>query len=149
TKTKDTSSFKTEIITVGDTLFYSKGFAVLEKINSRNNIPGLGFSPNDSASVATLKVFAKTESIYTIETLLINKGGVDMPHPDTLAAENLVIQLQKIKGDKAEFGIKESLKAYKFPFINLLWLGTIIMVTGIVMSMVHRIRLNRNGMQKI
>ncbi|HVE62016.1 MAG TPA: hypothetical protein VNA26_09360, partial [Chitinophagaceae bacterium] len=157
TKSKDTSSFKTESITVGDTLFYSKGFAVLEKINSRNNIPGLGFSPNDSASVATLKVFAKTESIYTLETLLINKGGVDMPHPDTLAAENLVIQLQKIKGDKAEFGIKESdavmqyvtLKAYKFPFINLLWLGTIIMVTGIVMSMVHRIRLNRNGAQKI
>jgi cytochrome c-type biogenesis protein CcmF len=156
-KSKDTSTFKIESITAGDTLFYSKGFAVLEKINSRNNVPGAGLSPSDSASVATLKVFAKTGSIYTIEPLLINKAGVAMPYPDTLAAENLVIQLQKLSGNKAEFGIMESdaimqyvtLKAYKFPFINMLWLGTIIMVTGIMMSMIRRIRLNRNGLQKI
>lgn len=94
-KSKDTSTFKTEAIAVGDTLFYSRGFAVLEKINSRNNVPGAGLSPSDSASVATLKIFAKTGSIYTIEPLLINKAGVAMPYPDTLAAESLVIQLQK------------------------------------------------------
>ncbi len=61
-KSKDTSTFKIESITAGDTLFYSKGFAVLEKIISRNNVPGAGLSPSDSASVATLKVFAKTGS---------------------------------------------------------------------------------------
>jgi cytochrome c-type biogenesis protein CcmF len=156
-KSKDTSTFKTENIAVDDTLFYSKGFAVLEKITSRNNVPTAGFSPSDSASIATLKVFAKTGSIYTIEPLLINKAGVALPYPDTLASESLVIQLQKITGNKAELGVKESdgvmqyvtLKAYKFPFINILWLGTIIMVTGIMMSMVRRMSLNRNGLQKI
>jgi cytochrome c-type biogenesis protein CcmF len=52
-------------------------------------------------------------------------------------------------------GIKESttvmeyvtLKAYKFPFINLLWLGVIITATGLMVSMVRRIRLNRAGNQ--
>jgi cytochrome c-type biogenesis protein CcmF len=33
-----------------------------------------------------------------------------------------------------------TLKAYKFPMINLLWLGTLIMVAGFLMSMWHRIR---------
>ncbi len=48
-------------------------------------------------------------------------------------------------------GIKETdtilqyltLKAYKFPYINLLWLGVIITVTGIIISLVRRIRLNQ------
>jgi cytochrome c-type biogenesis protein CcmF len=81
-----------------------------------------------------------------------------MPYPDTVTAENLVVQLQKVNGPKGvELGIKESdaimqyvtLKAYKFPFINILWLGTLIMVVGLIMSMVRRIKLNRNGLQKI
>jgi cytochrome c-type biogenesis protein CcmF len=156
-KTKDTSTFKTETVTIGDTVFYSKGFAVVEKVSSRNNIPGAGLLPTDSASVATIKVFAKSESIYTIEPLLINKGGNQMPYPDTIAAESLVLQLQKVKGNQVELGIKESdsvmqyltLKAYKFPMINLLWLGTIIMVIGFAMSTIRRVQMNRNKLQKI
>lgn len=157
TKAKDTATFRTESLEVGDTLFYSKGFIVFENLTSRNNIPNPTFKATDSASVAKLKVIAKTQSIYTMEPLLINKGGTLMPFPDTLAAENLVVQLQKVGTNKIELGIKESdsimqyvtLKAYKFPFINVLWLGIIIMVAGITMSMVQRIRTNRNRLLKI
>ncbi len=151
---EDTSTFRTDTLSVGDTIFYSKGFAVLEKLASRDNIPDAGFSPTDSASVATIKVFAQSESIYTIEPLLINKGGNLMAYPDTVTAESLVLQLQKVNSSNVEIGIKESdsimqyvtLKAYKFPFINLLWLGTILMVTGFGMSMVRRVQMNRNRM---
>jgi cytochrome c-type biogenesis protein CcmF len=31
-----------------------------------------------------------------------------------------------------------TLKAYKFPFINLVWLGTILTVIGFLVSMFHR-----------
>jgi len=156
-KAKDTSTFKTETVNVGDTVFYSKGFAVLENVTTRDNLPGANFSPNDSASVATIKIFAKTESIYTIEPLLINKGGNLMSFPDTVAAESLVMQVQKVNGNKVELGIKESdsimqyitLKAYKFPFINFLWLGTIIMVAGFTMSTIRRVQMNRSNLQKI
>ncbi len=80
-----------------------------------------------------------------------------MAYPDTVTAESLVLQLQKVNSSSVEIGIKESdsimqyvtLKAYKFPFINLLWLGTILMVTGFGMSMVRRVQMNRNRMQKI
>jgi len=47
-----------------------------------------------------------------------------------------------------EIGVKEStavldfvtLKAYEFPYINVLWLGILVMVIGIVMSIVQRVR---------
>jgi len=80
-----------------------------------------------------------------------------MPFPDTVTAESLVIQVQKVNGSQVELGIKESdsvmqyitLKAYKFPMINLLWLGTILMVIGFMMSVIRRVQVNRNTLQKI
>ncbi|MBA2328487.1 MAG: cytochrome c biogenesis protein CcsA [Flavisolibacter sp.] len=156
-KNKDTASFRTETIKVGDTLFYSKGYAVLDNINSRDNIPQPGFKPTDSATIATLKVYAKSQSLFTMEPLLVNKGGQLSSYPDTLIAENLVVQLQNIRGNEAEFGIKESdsvmqyvtLKAYNFPYINLLWLGILIMVVGLIMSTIRRVQLNRVPVHKI
>jgi cytochrome c-type biogenesis protein CcmF len=156
-KNQDTASFRPQSVAVGDTLFYSKGYAVLESLTSRDNIPQPGFDPGDSASVASLKVYAKTGSEYTLQSLLINKGGNYLTSPDTLTAENLVVQLQKVSGNIAELGIKESntimqyltLKAYKFPFINLVWLGTLIMVTGFFIAMFRRIQTNRSSLRKI
>jgi cytochrome c-type biogenesis protein CcmF len=156
-KTKDTSTFRKQEVKTGDTIFYSKGFAVLESIDTKGNIPQAGFAPGDSASVASIKVFAKTSSIYTLQPLLINKGGTLMSFPDTATAENLVIQIEKLTPRGAELGIKESdslmkyvtLKAYKFPFINLVWLGTIVMVTGVFISLVRRVKLNKRYLSKI
>jgi cytochrome c-type biogenesis protein CcmF len=156
-KNQDTASFKPQSVSVGDTLFYSKGYAVLESLTSRDNIPQPGFNPGDSASVASLKVYAKTGSEYTLQSLLINKNGNYLTSPDTLTAENLVVQLQKVSGNIAELGIKESntimqyltLKAYRFPFINLVWLGTLIMVTGFFIAMFRRIQTNRSSLKKI
>jgi cytochrome c-type biogenesis protein CcmF len=77
-----------------------------------------------------------------------------MSLPDTLIAESLVLQLQQVNPDNSiKLGIKESnavmdyitLKAYKFPFIRLLWLGVVVTAIGILMSMVRRIQLNRSS----
>ncbi|HWJ26154.1 MAG TPA: cytochrome c-type biogenesis CcmF C-terminal domain-containing protein, partial [Flavisolibacter sp.] len=150
-KTKDTASFIPRNVKVGDTVFYSKGFAVLEDLKSVKNIPDPNFGPNDSATVATIKVMAKTSSIYTTKPILITKGGELYAQPDTILPENLIFQLQKVNGNHAELGVKETdsllqyvtLKAYKFPFIILVWMGTIIMVVGFLVSMRRRIITNR------
>ena len=72
--------------------------------------------------------------------------------PDTVQAEGIILQLQNVNADKTfEIGIKESdsllkyvtLKAYRFPFIYLLWFGVYITAFGILLSMVRRISLNR------
>jgi cytochrome c-type biogenesis protein CcmF len=148
---EDTTTFKTKELAVGDTLFYSKGFFVLEDLSSTKDVPGVQFGANDSASVATVKVFSKTSSIYTVKPTVINMKGDVFSKPDTIVQESLVLQLQKVDNKKASIGVKESdavmqyvtLKAYKFPFINVLWLGTILMVIGFLISMVWRIQTNR------
>ena len=101
--------------------------------------------------VDNLKVVSKTSSIYTIKPTIIDIGGDPYAKMDTLTQESLVFQVQKVQGQTLSLGIKESdsilqyvtLKAYKFPYINLLWLGTIIMVLGFLISMARRMETNK------
>lgn len=150
-KNKDTATFRNVTLRQGDSLFYSRGFITLEKILSREGIPVAGFSKDDKATIASLKIHSFNQTSYEAEALMIEREGNRYSMPDTVMAESLIIQLNKVEGDVAELGLKESsaileyvtLKAYKFPFINLLWGGIIITAIGIVMSMVRRIRVNR------
>lgn len=152
-KNKDTASFRPQNLKKGDTAFYSNGYYILEDLTIQTNIPAGGLAPNDKVFTATIKVFSKNNTSYTSKPFLVNKGGNLYPIQDTVTSENLIFQLNKTDGNTAEFGVKESnsimqyitLKAYKFPFINLLWAGVIIMVTGIIISIVRRVQLNRSG----
>jgi len=145
-KTEDTASFKPVDLEVGDTSFYSNGYLVLQQLNSGKTVPGIELGLNDSVTVATVKITSKDSTSYTTHALLLNKDGGTFPYPDTVISESLVLQLQKVQGNQAQLGVKESnavlkyvtLKAYKFPFINLVWLGTILIVTGFFISALHR-----------
>ena len=156
-KNKDTAQFQNKLMKEGDSLFYSKGFIILEKLVSKDHIPNQGFSPEDVATVATFKIHSQNNSTYTAAPLLINQNGNLFSLPDTVTSENIILRINKIENDKVETGIKESntvmqyvtLKAYKFPFINILWLGIIITATGIIISMVRRIQLNRLKADKL
>jgi cytochrome c biogenesis factor len=153
-KQEDTTTFKTKLLKPGDSLFYSKGFIILKDVIKEDNLPVDIFGKDGSVHDAPLKIYSKTGSIFSVTSKLVFVKGQYLPIPDTIIAENLVLQLQKVNPDKSvELGVKESnavmeyvtLKAYKFPFINVLWAGIIITAIGILMSMVRRIRLNRSG----
>ncbi|MFI5187205.1 MAG: cytochrome c biogenesis protein CcsA [Chitinophagales bacterium] len=151
-KNKDTASFRPQSLKKGDTAFYSNGYYVLEDVSTQTNIPTGGLAPDDKVYLATIKVFSKNNTSYTSKPFLINKGDNFFPVQDSVISENLVFQLNKVSEDHIELGVKESnsllqyitLKAYNFPFINLLWAGVIIMVTGIIISIARRIQLNRS-----
>lgn len=151
---KDTATFRNTSMKPGDSLFYSNGFILMGDVTTEDSLPPTIFGPNDSLYLAAFKVYAKTGSIYSVTSKLAYTKGEYLAVPDTITAESLVLQLQKRNPDRTmEVGIKESnavmkyvtLKAYKFPFINLLWLGVIVTAIGILMSMIHRIQLNRNS----
>ena len=151
-KTKDTTTFRPNELQPGDTLFYSSGFIIYQEITQKEDLPVDLFGPNGSLHEAYLKVHSKTGSIYTIAPKLAVAKGIEMALPDTVLAESIILQLQKINPDKSiTLGIKESnavmdyitLKAYKFPYIRLLWFGVVITAIGILISMVRRIQLNR------
>ena len=134
----------------GDSIFYSKGFAILEKLDFHDSIPLAGFEAGDRATMATLKVYSFNKTSYTSRPWLVEKKGVFFAQPDTVISESIILQINSAGSGMANIGIKESntvmefvtLKAYKFPFINVLWAGIIITAIGIIISMVRRIRLN-------
>jgi cytochrome c-type biogenesis protein CcmF len=152
-KNQDTASFRQKILKRGDTAFYSGGYYILEDVTTQDHIPTGGLAPDDKVSVATIKVVSKNNQTYTVKPILIEKDRTPLPMRDSVIVENLFFELRKVEPAQVELGVKESntvlpyvtLKAYKFPFINLVWLGVIIMVTGIIISMVRRIRLNAAG----
>ena len=152
-KNKDTASFKPKSLKKGDTAFYSNGFYVLENVIAKDNIPTGGLSPTDKVFMATVKVYSKNNTSYVSQPLLIDKSENLFPVQDTVMSENLIFRLDRVDSDKIQLGVKESnsvmhyitLKAYKFPFINLVWAGVIIMVTGIAISIVRRVQLNKSS----
>ena len=154
-KKGDTITIKPNNLRPGDSLFYSSGFIILQEVKkSTDSLPVELFGKNGSLHEARLKIHSKTGSVYSIAPKLAVAKGEILALPDTLIAESLILQLQKVNADSSiVLGVKESnsvmdyitLKAYKFPFINLLWAGVIITAIGITISMVRRIRLNRNG----
>jgi cytochrome c-type biogenesis protein CcmF len=153
-KQKDTATFRTKHLKQGDSLFYSNGFIVLQNILIRDSLPVDVFGANGRLYETPLKIYSKTGSIYSVTPKLAFAKGSFLALPDTITAESLVLQLQNVSPDKSiELGVKESnsvlkyvtLKAYKFPFINVLWAGIIITAIGILMSMIRRISLNRGA----
>jgi len=149
---KDTASFKPYVRKAGDTIFYSKGFITLNSPVRRDSVPRELFGEGGYLTELPLVVHAKTGSNYTLTSRLANAQNGIFAIPDTLHAEGLIIQLQQVNPDKSvEVGVKESdallkyvtLKAYRFPFILLLWAGVYITAMGILISMVRRIQLNR------
>jgi cytochrome c-type biogenesis protein CcmF len=152
-KNQDTASFKSNKVKEGDSIFYSRGYIILEKLTTKDNMPFKGFQPGDKATVANLKIYSFNKTSYSAEPLLINQKGNLFAMPDTVVSESLIVKINNVSGDglQADIGIKESsaileyvtLKAYKFPFINVLWFGIIVTAIGIIISMVRRIQLNR------
>ncbi len=151
---KDTASFKTYTLKPGDSLFYSSGFVLLQEVREKDSLPKDIFGEDGSLHEAPLKIYAKTGSIYSVTPKLAIAKGNNIAIPDTITAESLVLRLQKVNPDNSiELGLRESddvlqfltIKAYKFPMINLLWLGIIITAIGILISMVRRIQLTRKA----
>src|SRR5688572_4848144 len=153
-KNQDTSSFIPKTMKVGDTVSYSKnGLIILEGIKSFDSLPVDIFGENGKLYEARLRVYSdgsKPEEVYFSDPRLAIAKGNLLSVPDTLGSGTM-IQLNKSDDKQIEIGVKVpstvtqylTLKALKFPFINLLWLGTINMAVGFVISMVRRIQLSR------
>jgi len=151
---KDTSSFKPFTRKTGDSLFYSRGFIIIQDVKPKDSILEELFGADGTLYEVPLKIYSKTGSTYSVTSRLANAKGEWFAIPDTITSESLVLQLQKVNPDKTiEMGVKESsavlkyvtLKAYRFPFIKLLWYGVWITAIGILISMVRRIQLNRKN----
>jgi len=152
----DTGKFTIKEMGIGDTAYYSKGYMILNKVISNPNNERFHFTDADKALVADITLVGKDNMHYKAYPLIqVNVSNQDTSTTlvdDTLYAQNLYLKfagIADINNKKIKIGIKESdrildfitLKAYLFPYINLVWLGLVIMAIGLAMSMIKRAKL--------
>ena len=146
---QDTTTFRTKPARASDTMFYSNGFIVVERMLSANRHDNRDLPVVDSAWLTQLRVFAKDGREFSAEPAFLVKDGAPALKLDTIMEQSLVLKLDRDRNGNMQLGVRESaavtryitLKAYEFPWINLLWLGTVIMVAGFIMSAIHRARM--------
>jgi cytochrome c-type biogenesis protein CcmF len=135
---EDTTSFKPNQMAIGDSIFYSNGYIKLEKVLVN---PNVNRPAGTNELILQLAVTSKEGLKYTASPGIVLEGMNLQSNVDTVKAQNLVLSFNKVIDQEKgtlEIGVKESsaltnlitLKAYEFPFINLLWLGVIIMTFG-------------------
>ncbi len=145
---KDTASFRNVPIKNGDTVYYSNGFVLVNKVLNANKNDNKDLPLVDSAWLSELTVMSKEGQATQVTPAFFVKDGQPTFKTDTVMQQNLILGLQRAENGTVQLAIKESssmmryitLKAYKFPWINLLWLGTVIMVIGFMISMYFRMK---------
>jgi cytochrome c-type biogenesis protein CcmF len=155
-KNKDTATFKEMKKKPGDTIWYSKGFMILDGVNRERTRNNISTEAGDSVFTASLSIYAKDSSKYKAEPLLIIRNNNLIPVTDTVISQSLEIGFVGAEADGVKVAVKESnsilqyitLKAYQFPAINVLWLGILITVFGFMLAMVNHIKKNRKAEAK-
>jgi cytochrome c-type biogenesis protein CcmF len=145
----DTAQFRDQLLDIGDTMYYSTGYMVLEKVTINPKAGKFTFTDQDTAIMAELKLRSSDGRNFNSTPVFQLKNNQPKHFVDTVHAQGLAVRLSRISDKQLEISIKESsqlspfvaLKILQFPFINLLWLGTILMVTGFIMSIVRRVSL--------
>ncbi|MBS1495814.1 MAG: cytochrome c biogenesis protein CcsA [Bacteroidetes bacterium] len=143
----DTSTFKVRELNEGDTTFYSNGMLILNKVEKNPSQSKFDYDKAAIALQADITVISKDSMHYKAKPLiLVDSLGISQVD-DTVFAQNLYVRFSGVTDThKIKIGVKESdklidfvtVKAYVFPYINLVWLGLIIMAVGLVMSMIKR-----------
>ena len=150
----DTNQFIIKELAEGDTAFYSKGYLILNRVVKNPSNQKYNYKPNDIALMADITLVSKDSMHYKAYPLIqidsLNGNAFATAIDDTVYAQNLYLKFAGfVDTKKIKIGIKESdkiidfvtLKAYLFPYINLVWLGLVIMAIGLAMSMIKRAKL--------
>lgn len=146
---EDTTQFKSTSVKVGDTLYYSAGYMTLDKVTLNPNEGKYKFSETDTALMAQVTIRGVDGSTYIAKPVYYVENNQSKYILDTVFSQGLAVGMSRVVDkDHVEISIKESsrlapfvaLKVLQFPFINLLWLGTVVMIVGFGMASYRRAR---------
>lgn len=149
---EDTAAFREVILSVKDTAYLNEGYLVLNEVMKNPSNGKFNYAPTDVALVADLTVVSKDTIRYSAMPA-IEVDGDHLHHiDDTVYAQNLYVRFNGISEDhKIRIGVKESdrlidfvtVKTFVFPYINLVWLGIVIMCIGVALSMIQRANISK------
>lgn len=138
----------TREVSPGDTVKYNDGIILVKSVNKNATIEKIPLTVGDVAVGMQLEVVTKGKT-YNVEPLYLIKNGNKFDFAKTIDEAGLKFRFSNIypAKNKLELMVYQKpltpkkwivLKAIKFPFINLFWGGTIIMVIGFLLSIFRR-----------
>ncbi|ARS37287.1 cytochrome c biogenesis protein CcsA [Pontibacter actiniarum] len=139
-------------VTAGDTIILNDYVAVFNGIEPIQQVPGVALEPGDVAVQADMKIFGERKNYHAHPVLMIKDQMLGRV-PEEVADLGLRITFLNIdtENNKFKLGVNASqkdyiiLKAMEKPFVNVLWIGTIVMSIGFVMAIIRR---NDEGKKK-
>jgi cytochrome c-type biogenesis protein CcmF len=136
---------------VGDTIFSSNAFIIIDSL--RTNLSKTEYEKNDSLLEVTcvLRCVNVQSQTFMAYPKFIIKKSVVIPQEDVVDELGLKLVFWKINPDEGTIEITMSeklsntrdyivMKAYVFPYINVLWLGCLVMAVGTIIAIVERMR---------
>ncbi|MGC4023393.1 MAG: hypothetical protein QM734_16310 [Cyclobacteriaceae bacterium] len=135
-------------VKIGQEFFVNDYVATLEQIERVNVIEGISLSENDVAVKAKIKLQGEHESFYAEPIFLIvnkNKPGVIPAEVNDLGVRITLLNIfpqtnEFLLGTNARQKDWVVIKALEKPYINVLWLGTGVLMIGFAMAAVRRIK---------
>ncbi|PUZ26008.1 cytochrome c assembly protein [Chitinophaga parva] len=156
---KDTAQYVPHDVKPGDSIFFSQGYMVLKNIQPRPETKNYKPQGNDIAVSAKLEVHSLTnDELYHLEPVyLIRDSAYQYSVEDTVSAMSLYVRFDKLTPTsdnqaRIQLQVKDAggaqknyivLKAMVFPYINVLWIGVLVMILGFFLSIIQRVKQNR------
>lgn len=157
---RDTSNVEytdpeSEDLAIGDTMYTSSAIVIFDSlygVTDTQRLAEFGLNAGDLLVGANLRVYDFDTELHHITTYFgaqelnafsfaaeIEKIGlkIKLTHIDPVA-EEMTFEWQETKNKTKEFII---LRAIVFPYINILWMGIILMSIGSIIAMVQRLRM--------
>ena len=138
----------THQIAVGDTIHYRDGYIVLKSLTREVKVQNITLTVNDAAIGANLQIVSRNRT-FNAEPIYMIKNKAVLTFPRKVEDAGLKLSLTKIlpNENKVEVMVYQQplnkrpyivMRALDFPFINLLWSGTVIMIIGFILSISRR-----------
>lgn len=135
-------------VSAGDTIHTSSGVVTVKALNNKPVAKDLVLAQGDYAVGLPLEINSAGK-IYNAEPMFLIKGNNTFDFARKVEGLDLKFRFSRVLPDekKVELQIFEKpqqakdwvvFKAIEFPFINLYWAGTIVMVVGFLLSIVRR-----------
>jgi cytochrome c-type biogenesis protein CcmF len=145
---KEADKYVKHKVKTGDSIFLTGGYMVFNGFAKEVNNSSYVAQQGDIAVAANLSIYDLKGKIKDIAPVYYIRNQAENSVEDTFSKMSLQTRFSRIipEENAAEIEVKQAspendyivLKAMVFPYINVLWLGVIVMVIGFFISMFYR-----------
>ncbi len=141
----------TNLVKIGDTLFATNSIIIVREVIKDIDLEGNNLQPDDIAVGLKLEAMNVKGRVYEASPILVIRQNRLFSISDEVEELGLKFNFKKINPELGEFTILKQekssnasdfiiMQAIVFPYINILWIGCIIMTLGSIIAVINRIR---------